>query len=280
VLASAALSAFVSLAETRARIGPRAIALLWSLAAAVPGLAVAHVLPRADLSRFHGTDVLDDFRHRQLPARSVLIASSPQLVFRQLELMATERVRRDVAILPLPFLRYPGVAQATVRKHPDLSAIVNDFLRSERLEPGALLQLARSRPVLVELDPHVPQEVYPLLLPIGALYAVAGPRAAVQSLPAAAALQQRIYRAVETDLGAGVHEVETAHQLLWSRYMDALFSAARGQRDLARAAAAAATALDPDDEQLRALRDALEHGGPGQLDVHKFLAFDADARAP
>ena len=58
----------------------------------------------------------------------MLVASSPQLVFRHLELASTEAVRPDVALVPLPFLRYPGVAQAPVRAHPALRELVNDFL--------------------------------------------------------------------------------------------------------------------------------------------------------
>lgn len=279
VLASAGLSAFALLAERRERTGLGLRATLTAIAAAVVAGASAYVLPQADLSRFHATDTLDEPRHRELPARSVLVASSPQLVFRELELAATEAARPDVTLVPLPFLRYPGVADALVRTHPDVRELVNDFLAEERLAPRSLLRLATSRPVLVELDPHVPPAVYPLLLPIGALYGVVGAQAAARSLNAAAIFQQLIYQHVERDLGADAREVETAHQLLWARYMDAVFYAARGQRDLARTALAAAAKLDPRDAQLLALRsavDAMSVGTP--LDVRRFLTFSEPPR--
>jgi hypothetical protein len=274
VLASAGLAAFALLAERRQRAQLGLRATLTAIAAAVVAGASAYVLPQADLSRFHATDTLDQHRHRELPARSVLVASSPQLVFRHLELAATEAVRPDVALVPLPFLRYPGVADALVRAHPDVRELVNDFLAAERLAARSLLKLATSRPVLVELDPHVSPDVYPVLLPIGTLYGVAGARAAAQSLLPAALFQQLVYRSAERDLGAGVHEVETSHQLLWARYMDAVFYAARGEREMARTAAAAAAKLDARDEQLIALRSAIDAAPTGKpLDVRRFLVF-------
>ena len=195
-------------------------------------------------------------------------------MFRQLELAADEAVRPDVTLVPLPFLRYPGVADALVRAHPDLRELVNDFLAKEQLAPRSLLHLATSRPVLVELDPHVPPAVYPLLLPLGALYGVAGAQAAARSLHAAAIFQQLIFRRIERELGAGAREVETSHQLLWARYMDAVFYAARGGAELARTAVVAAAKLDARDTQLLALRSAIDTmPARTPLDVRRFLVF-------
>jgi hypothetical protein len=134
--------------------------------------------------------------------------------------------------------------------------------------------LATARPVLIELDPHVSPDVYPLLLPLGAVYGVAGAQAAARSLQGAAIFQHLIYDHVERELGADVREVETSHQLLWWRYMDAVFYAARGKQELARKALAAASKLDAHDAQLVALRgaiNALPAGTP--LDVRPFLTF-------
>jgi hypothetical protein len=274
VLASAGLSAFALIAERRQRAGLGLRATFTAIAAAVVAGASAYVAPQADLSRFHATDTLDEHRYRRLPSRSVLVASSPQLVFRQLELAATEGVRPDVTLVPLPFLRYPGVADAVVRAHPDVRELVNDFLASEQLAPRSLLHLATARPVLIELDPHVSPEVYPLLLPLGAVYGVAGAQAAARSLQGAAIFQHLIYDHVERELGADVREVETSHQLLWWRYMDAVFYAARGQHELARRALAAASKLDARDAQLLALRSAIDGAPAGTpIDVRRFLTF-------
>ena len=108
------------------------------------------------------------------------------------------------------------------------------------------------------------------------LHFVAGSRGARLSLQRAATLQHRIYERIDADIGAGMHEVETSHQLLWLHYMDALFYAARGERDLARNAVHACSLLDAQDAQLRALSAALaDTRRTGPLDVRPFLIFDS-----
>jgi hypothetical protein len=61
--------------------------------------------------------------------------------------------------------------------------------------------------------------------------------------------------------------------------MDAVFYAARGQRDLARTALAAAFKLDARDAQLLALKSAVDTMPAGTpLDVHRFLTFSEPPR--
>jgi hypothetical protein len=276
VLVCAALAVIVSFVPGGDARAPRWAPLLWLLPGLLLAAQIAHFAPQVDLAHFQGPDLLDDYRHRELPPRSVVVATTPQLVFRELELAATEAVRRDVTLIPVPFLRYPGVADAFQRKHPELRDLVGSYLKSDRIDSPALLRLAARRPVMVELDPHVPAATYAVLLPVGALYAAVGERAAQAALAASAALQQKVYRRIEADLGDGVHQVETAHQLLWLHYMDVLFYAVRGQHPLALAALDAATALDPEDTRLHALREALNNPASSvPLDVRPFLGFDS-----
>jgi hypothetical protein len=280
VLASAACAALVVLARDRGW-SERLIGWpLWLSLALVVAFMAGYRAPRLDLSSFHATDMFDEYRQRALPPRSVLVLTTPQTVFRQLELAATEGLRRDIALVPLPFLRYPGVAQATLRSSPDLRELVSAFLASERLGQRVLERLASQRPVMIELDPHLPPSAYPTLLPAGLLYAPVGPRASQAMLVPAASLQRGAYDRIYADLGRDLHEVETSHQLLWLHYMDALYYASRGERVRAQESLMQAARLYPKDTQLAALRTALgTAGGHGRIDVRRFLSFDAVPRA-
>lgn len=270
-LAAAALAARVP-PGTRAAGGTRA--LLWAGALLVAALQIASHGRAADLSAFHATDSFDEHRLRRLPPRAALIATTPQTVFRHLDLAASEAVRPDVALVPVPFLRYPGVAEAVVAAHPDTRELVEDFMASDRVRSAPLLRLGARRPLLVELEAHVATETYRTLLPVGLLYLVVHPRAVAAALPAAHANERRVFAQIAADLGEGAAETETSRQLLWVRYMDALYHAAAGRSDRAGEALDAAAALHPQDAHVRALRGALA-GTSGPLDVQRFLAFDA-----
>jgi hypothetical protein len=273
-LASAALAAVVSLATEGGKLHPY---LRWptgAVAALVLGLGVGRGYARCDLSSFHATDLFDDYRERALPARSVVVVTTPQTVFRHLEIAAADVVRPDLEILPIPFLRYPGFADAVVRRHPDLRELVEAFLATEEVSPAALSALAERRPVLVELDTHLTPDAYPALLPMGLLYASMHRDTASLMLGAAAVLQDHVYRRLHRDLGAMLAEVETSRQVLWLHYMDALFYAARGDREHADGSLGVALRLQPQDAQLNALRAALaDPSQPEMLDVRPFLAF-------
>jgi hypothetical protein len=276
VLASAGFAAAASLAADSPAVTRWLRAPMWLVAASVVALGSNRYFAAADLSSFHATDLFDEHRERGLPARSVVVATTPQTVFRHFELTATERVRPDVELLPLPFLRYPGVADAVVHEHPDLRALVEGFLATETVHASALAALATRRPVFTELDSHVPPSAFAAMLPMGLLYATVDPATARALQTPAAGLQRSVYQRVYQDLGAGAGEAETSRQLLWLHYMDALYYAAAGDRARAGVSLALATRLRPADSQLRALRAALANDAQsGPLDVRPFLAFGA-----
>jgi hypothetical protein len=248
---------------------------------AIVSFAAIERAPRFSLAGFHATDRFDDYRVRALPSRSVLVAATPQLVFRAFELRASEAVRPDVALVPLPFLRYPGVADAVIRRAPELRGLVDAFLRDERLDPSALDELARTRPVLFELESHLPATAYASTLPAGLLYSRASPGFVQRGLQTAHVLQDAAYARIEVDLGPGIHEIETARQLLWLHYMDALYYAAQGEPAYARAALARAQALFPEDAQLNALAHALANlPAHARLDISPLLDLDAGEATP
>jgi hypothetical protein len=228
----------------------------------------------ADLFAFHATDSFDEYRLRDLPQRGVLIATTPQSVFRFLELAACEALRPDAVLIPLPFLRYPGVAAAVIKRHPQTRELVHDFLALDRLRAAPLMRLSGRRPVMTELESHVAAESYRSLLPAGLLYAVVRPRAVRDALPRATRLQRVVHARLADDLGAQRLEIETSRQLLWIRYTDALYYAALGRFDRAREALAEAARLRPSDAHVRSLEAALR-GPEAPLDVQPFFRFVA-----
>jgi hypothetical protein len=273
-LVSFAAAGLATLVQVRVQGNRLPSALLCACAVLAVALQVSRHGRNADLFDFSATDVIDEYRLRQLPQRTALIAATPQTVFRFLELAASEAVRPDLVLVPLPFLRYPGMPSTLMKRHPQVRVLVNDFLALDRLRSGPLVHLARRGPVMTELESHLASDSYRVLLPAGLLYAVVRPRAARDFLPRAATLQRHVYARIASGLGRQIGETETARQLLWLRYTDALYYAAIGRPDRAREALAAAELLQPRDAHVRSLRRALL-AQQGAFDVQPFFAFDA-----
>lgn len=236
---------------------------------------VAAQAASSSLASFAGTEAFDDARVRALPPRSVVVATTPQTVFRQLELMAVERVRPDVALMPLPFLRYPGVADGVLERTPELRALVTAYLASDRLDPKALLELARARPTLVELDTtHIEPASYGALVPDGALYRVRD-RATQASWPELLGAQEHNQQALVRELREALGDPDALRIVLWLRYTDALYFAALGQRAAAVRSLEAARALYPEDGHVLAMLEALQSSAAaGPIDVRPFLRLE------
>lgn len=280
---AALAAAFLAVAGTIVADAVRAQRALPPLLAAIAfGIGVeqvARIGPEASLAAFHGTDAFSEARIAALPSRAVVIGTTPHWVFRHWEHDATEGLRPDVSLVPVPFLAYPGTADAFVARHPDLANLVASYLSAERLTSSALADLASQRPVLVELDMRADPSLYAVLLPANLLHrVVTTPDAATMS--SAARDQQADYRRVYAQLGAGARETETSRELLWMHYLDAVYYAGRGEIALAREASDRASALHPLDAHLRELRAALDVARGGPLDVTRFLDSERRDAAP
>jgi hypothetical protein len=250
--------------------------LSWVLALCVVAAQVHAQGAKASLAGFFATDLFDDLRVRELPARAVVVATTPQTVFRYFETGAAERARPDLVLVPLPFLRYPGVAERAQRKTPTLSRLLAQYLEADQLDFEALRVLSRTRPVFVELDTtHVSPSAYASLAPAGMLYAVLAPSILARAFPMLSDARERRYARVQSELSGFVREVETKRQLLWLRYTDALHAAALGHRAAARSSLASAMALHPEDLHVQALAAALaDKHATGPFDVTPFLRVD------
>ncbi len=268
-LAAAGLTALCkSLPDGRAR----SVALAVCGAVSALGLAqFAREADRASLRTFHASDDFDDLRRRALPTRALVVLLTPDVVFRHWEGEAVEQLRADVTLVPVPFLGYGALDRVLVARHPELRELIRHYREHGALAPDALRALARDRPVSIELDPAAALPLVPHVLPAGLLYGM------VRAPPSAPYLAQagRAWSAsderLEARLGADLREIETRKQLLWSRYVAALYFAWHGAFELARAAAWRGLALAPQARELRALAQTLAGTPQLPFDLTPFL---------
>ncbi|HEX2678978.1 MAG TPA: DUF2723 domain-containing protein [Polyangiales bacterium] len=243
----------------------------------LPLLALLHApvsLARSSLARFAAPEAFDEPRLRSLPPRAVVVESTPQTSFRHWELDAVDVVRPDVIGVPLSFLRYPGTGQRLAEAAPPVANIIQRYLDTDSLHPSDLLALAQSRPVFVEMDTHYPPRAYRILTPSKLMYRVLTSPTQIPDAKALEHAQDATFRKLYADVGADLHEVETARQLLWIDYMDALYFSSLGGRDIARKALVRALALHPNDTRLHKLAGALRDPRQiGPLDVTPYLDF-------
>jgi hypothetical protein len=264
LLGASALAAVYGLLAERARL------LLWA-APCLPALALLNLpfaYSRSQLADFTATDSFDDMRFRSLPARSVVIESMPQTVFRHWELDAVERVRPDLAQVPVPFLTHPGMRDALIGRSPSLAGIVDGYLERDSLRCGDLRASAEQRPTWLELDVRAPPACYPLLAPAHLMHGVGPQLSAAETSRQLQLTYTRLY----AELGAGREETETGRQLLAVHYLNAAHFAALGARGLAREELARALRIAPSDGNVLALARALEQG-EGPLAIEPFLAL-------
>ncbi|HJL15619.1 MAG TPA: DUF2723 domain-containing protein [Sandaracinaceae bacterium LLY-WYZ-13_1] len=273
-LAAVAALAMAFVAALLARIGqrpdgsPQPIATVLAVVAAVLGLASLRAsADEASLASFEATDPFDEERVRRLPPNAVLVAHRPQTVFRHWSVAASEGARPDVTLVPMPFLEYPGVVEALAERDPDLNELLRGYLLEGELRQPDLQSLAARRPLLVEMDVRVPTELFETLVPAGLYYEVVDAGATDTDVLEAAEphgkVVSRLYTNLDTD---GPLETETAKQLVWLHYVDALYYAAVGAREPARLALERALAIRPESPELRGLEQALAEGeGPVEI---------------
>ncbi len=276
-LAIGALAALfaASLTWIAEKQAPLVRARLTRVAWLFPIAALLHApvsLARSSLASFAAPEAFDEPRLRALPPRAVVIETTPQTSFRHWELDAVDVVRPDVIGVPVSFLRYPGTADLLMKRCPEIAPLVRGYLTADMLRAEDLIPLANTRPVRVELDTHFPSAAYRILAPDQLLHRVLTSPAQIPTAVAIAHERRTTFSALYKNVGGDLHEVETARQLLWIHYMDALYFAALGGRDLARSSLVFALALHPHDANLvrlaRSLRDPRQ---VGPLDVKPYL---------
>jgi hypothetical protein len=168
-LALSALASF-GIALTLQSFARRVPELLSRSAVALCALGLGSLVWHADargLAHFEAPDALDDLGRRSLPTRAVVLTRDTGSWFRHLGAEAEEQLRADVALVPLSVLHYPLMLESLSESDPELGTLLNQALRSPQLPARPVRALAELRPVLLELDRHVPSSLYPSLAPSG-----------------------------------------------------------------------------------------------------------------
>jgi hypothetical protein len=227
-----------------------AAAMMLSLAATT----AARAGPQAAEGHARATDALVRWEFESLPPRALLLPAYFQTSFRLWGARTMWGSRPDVAILDRSFLTYPGAAAEARRRYPALTALIDAPLRAGSPTPvAALRELARTRPVLVQLHPNLDPEVRPWLVPAGpfAILVADPPTEALRTAAEAADARARAELAVL--LGDDPAALDT---LLWHDFVRLEQYCATGRRDAAAEALTTASALAPGDRMLADLAGA------------------------
>ncbi|MCS6858146.1 MAG: DUF2723 domain-containing protein [Sandaracinaceae bacterium] len=247
------------------------VVLAWSIAA-VSALQLRFGVARASLRDFIGTEVFDGPRCRDLPTHSVVIAYNPQTIFRIYECQSLLPFRRDISLVPMPFLGYPKMAERLVQKDQMLSGLLRGVMIEGRPRLSDLQSLSAQRPLFIELDPRLPMDVWNSLVPWGLWFRVESAEVALEDVLRGARTREAMLARIYLDLGSEVdHIPETRAQLLWIHYMDALFFARVGALEASKRAIERGLRLAPLAKELRALKDFLEKNPSSPIDVRPFM---------
>jgi hypothetical protein len=249
-------------AETLAQARPRAagVALAGVLALLVPWQLV-RFLPQASLADARASDTLATWQLDGLPPRTLLLSGYYETRFRLWALSAVEGARPDIDVLDRSFLTYPGMAEDARLAHPELASLIDAPLAAGAPLPvDRLREIARARPVRVELHLNLDETADAWLLPAGP-FAAFQPEAPDEDARTAAEHQDR---RLASNLGARLiapedpatpvaERVRVHSALLWHDLSRLTFFCRQGRLWAARQAMEHALDLAPGDATLRDL---------------------------
>jgi hypothetical protein len=270
VFAVFALGVLLSALAEAAPSKPKLYPALAGLVALCATLQFVRSFEASSLFSFADTDVLDDGLRRSLPARSVILAHNPQTIFRFWGGEAEEVNRPDVTMIPLPLLTYPKLIDRLVSREPELKPLLRSYLLEGMLSVAELQGLAALRPVYVEMDARIPQEMMDLLVPQQLYHRVL--TAETTSTEEVGAVQSHfaLWEDVYQRIGRPIEE-QTATQLLWRHYADSLYFAAVGDTAAALRTVGAGLELNPHARELQMMRRALTEAPTGErIDIAPF----------
>lgn len=248
----------------------RSLRLLWVL----PVLAAFNLWNGAqasNLATFSDSDAFTELERRTLPNRSVVLVHDPQTVFRLVGAQAATGFRPDVTVVPMPFIAYPGVPNQLAKTEPALIPVLRHALFSGMLSVPAIQDVAKRRPLFLELDARIPPTTFGTLVPGYAYHQVLDSDAYEEDRRPGRLRQDKGWQLLGRLL-PDVQHGETQRRLLWRSYHEALYFADAGNIEAALAAGERGLELFPETRELLLLREALratEEGEP--VDVSPFL---------
>ncbi len=276
VIASSGIALTLRLSQGRASVtgSIRGTAFAAVLAVVYPVMLVTTgtTLSRG-LGRFVITDVFDDARRRELPHRAIVLAHSPQTIFRHFGSEAADGVRPDVMLVPVPLLPYPGMIDAILDRDPELAPLLRRYLLDRTFEGHELETLASSRSVLFEMDPRVPPTLYPSLAPRGMFYELLpGGAEKLDIRHGARSARDTAIRISQIGADDLASDVESRATVLWGAYNDTIFLSTMLEHELAREATLRGLRIAPTSRELLGLAKALDGVPDGTpVDLRPFL---------
>jgi len=173
-------------------------------------------------------------------------------------------------MIPLPLLTYPSLVDRFVKNEPELTPLLRSYVLDGTLSVPELQSLAILRPVYVEMDVRVTQDMMDQLVPEHLYHRVLTADTTdtdeARAMHTHAALWGDLYQRIGHPI-----EEHTKTQLLWRHYTDSLYFAGVGDTNAAIRTVALGLALNPHARELLMMRDALKAATPGEpVDVTPF----------
>jgi hypothetical protein len=260
------LSALAEAVPSKPRLSP-ALAVILAVAALSQFVRSSEA---STLAHFVDTDVFDDGLRRSLPSRSVVLVHNPQTIFRYWGGEAEELNRPDVTMIPLPLLSYPKLVDRFVKDEPELTSLLRSYVLDGMLSAPELQSLAALRPVFVEMDVRVTQEMMDLLVPEQLYHRVLTADTTDTDEARAMHTHAGLWGDIYQRIGQPIEE-HTKTQMLWRHYADSLYFAGVGDTNAARRTVAAGLALNPHARELVRLQDTLKEATLGErIDIEPF----------
>jgi hypothetical protein len=260
------LSALAEALPNRPRLAP----VLGAILALMASSQFVRSSGASSLADFVDTDVFDDGLRRSLPPRSVVLVHNPQTIFRFWGGEAEENNRPDVTMIPLPLLTYPSLVDRFVTDEPELTPLLRSYVLDGTLSVPELQSLAALRPVYVEMDVRVTQDMMDLLVPEQLYHRVLTANTTDTDEARAMHTHATLWGDLYQRIGRPI-ENHTRTQLIWRHYTDSLYFAAVGDTNAALRTVAAGLALNPHARELQMMQEALKAATPGEpIDVTPF----------
>jgi hypothetical protein len=221
LLALAALAA-VGIAGLESTLPNHSKPITLSAAAVVMALSLPFIDDaKVDQRSAYAADEIARLTVDEPPPRALAVTSYFQTAFRTLALHSVEAARPDLIIVDRSFLAYPGEREAVTSRHPELRQLLE-----AGLEPGvpapieALREVARTRPVVIELHFNLGSDYHQLLGDAGAF-------ASLGAAPVAAARYRRLLDEVLSRATGADRQWAQLH-ILWTDYVHLIHACERG----------------------------------------------------
>lgn len=239
---------------------------------AVALLALALLADARGRAHAEAADALDDLGRRSLPTRAALLTRDVGTWLHHLGAEAEEGLRADLTLVPLATLHYPGARESVLRSAPDLAPVLARFAQSGTLQPAELRDVARARPLALELDRELPFALFPALESTGLFDLVhATPFFDVQ----AEARERARFSGLYTRLGDEAEEPTLASRLTRVHFLKGVSSGVSGRRGLALLHTRLGLRVRPRDPALLRLQAALATNRP--LSARQLLQSESEA---